>query len=132
VVLERTRFDIRSTAVSGVGVVLSIGAGLFLAIWWARHWRKTRRSRRLVPPEQIPEIAPPGTPARGIPAVGGLHPPSPGPAPPAPPADPAAGPAGPPGPPGGSPGPSSGSSEPGPDEDGYRPAHMAGNRPRRR
>jgi hypothetical protein len=138
VVLERARFDIRSTAVSGVGLVLSIGAGLFLAIWWARHWRKTRRSRRLVPPEQIPEIAPPGTPARGIPAVDAApRPPSsgpgsgppPGPAPPAPPAGPAPGP---PGPPAGSPGPSAGSPEPGPDEDGYRPAHMAGNRPRRR
>jgi uncharacterized protein DUF6049 len=131
VVLERARFDIRSTAVSGVGVVLSIGAGLFLAIWWARHWRSTRRSRRLVPPEDIPEIAPPGTPARGIPAVGTApRPPPPGPAPPAqpgasPPADPAAG---------RSPDPSTPAPPPEAraDEDGYRPAHMAGNRPRRR
>jgi hypothetical protein len=48
VVLDRTTFTIRSTAVSGVGLVLSVGAGLFLLIWWARHWRTARRSRRLV------------------------------------------------------------------------------------
>jgi hypothetical protein len=48
VVYDRTTFTIRSTAVSGVGMVLSIGAGAFLLIWWARHWRTARRSRRLV------------------------------------------------------------------------------------
>lgn len=47
--LDRTTFDVRSTAVTGVGFVLSIGAGLFLAVWWARHWRSSRRSRHLVP-----------------------------------------------------------------------------------
>ena len=47
--LDRTTFDIRSTAVTGVGFVLSIGAGLFLAVWWARHWRSSRRSRHAVP-----------------------------------------------------------------------------------
>jgi hypothetical protein len=47
-VLDRTTFTIRSTAISGVGLVLSIGAGLFLLIWWARHWRTARRSARLV------------------------------------------------------------------------------------
>jgi hypothetical protein len=46
--LTRTRFTVRSTAVSGVGVVLSIGAGGFLLVWWASHFRKVRRSRRLV------------------------------------------------------------------------------------
>jgi hypothetical protein len=39
---------VRSTAVSGVGVVLSAGAALFLVIWWARHWRRTHRSTKLV------------------------------------------------------------------------------------
>jgi hypothetical protein len=29
--------------------VLSIGAGLFLAVWWARNWRSSRRSRHLLP-----------------------------------------------------------------------------------
>ena len=146
VILERTRFDIRSTAVSGVGVVLSVGAALFLAVWWARHWRSARRARRLVPPEEIPAVAPPGTPARGMPAV-----------------DPERRP--PPEAPGGGGGPGSGSpsgsegrdaddagapgrrkrrgrrvlggpgGRPGPasddGDDGYRPAHMAGQRPRR-
>jgi hypothetical protein len=48
-VLDESTFDIRSTAVTGVGLLLSIGAGLFLAVWWARHWRSSRRSRHLVP-----------------------------------------------------------------------------------
>jgi hypothetical protein len=48
VVFDRTTFTIRSTAVSGVGLVLSVGAGAFLLIWWARHWRTARRSRRLI------------------------------------------------------------------------------------
>lgn len=46
--LASTRYSVRSTAVSGVGVVLSAGAGLFLVIWWARHWREARRSAKLV------------------------------------------------------------------------------------
>lgn len=44
-----TGLTVRSTAVSGAGVVLSAGALLFLLVWWARHWRDTRR-RRLVAP----------------------------------------------------------------------------------
>jgi Family of unknown function (DUF6049) len=52
--LDRTTFDIRSTAVTGVGLVLSIGAGLFLAVWWARHWQTSRRSRHLVPTGAAP------------------------------------------------------------------------------
>lgn len=50
IVLDRTTFDIRSTAVSGVGLVLSFGAGLFLLVWWARHWRSSRRSQHLATP----------------------------------------------------------------------------------
>ena len=46
--LASTRYSVRSTAVSGVGLLLSIGAGLFLVIWWARHWREHRRSTKLV------------------------------------------------------------------------------------
>lgn len=41
-------FSVQSTAVSGVGVFLSAGAALFLMVWWARHWRRTRRSAKLV------------------------------------------------------------------------------------
>ncbi|HJR25418.1 MAG TPA: DUF6049 family protein, partial [Acidimicrobiales bacterium] len=48
--LASTRYSVRSTAVSGVGLFLSIGAGLFLVVWWARHWREHRRATKLVPP----------------------------------------------------------------------------------
>lgn len=44
-----TSVTIRSTAVSGVGLVLSIGAGLVLFTWWLRHWHERRRDARLVP-----------------------------------------------------------------------------------
>jgi hypothetical protein len=44
--LDRTRFTITSTAFSGVGIVLSIGAALFLAVWWIRHWRTSSRERQ--------------------------------------------------------------------------------------
>jgi hypothetical protein len=47
--LDTSTFDVRSTAISGVGLVLSIGAGLFLAVWWLRHWRNARRSQHLMP-----------------------------------------------------------------------------------
>lgn len=43
-----TRYTVRSTAISGVGLVLSIGAGLFLLLWWGRHFRTSRRARKLV------------------------------------------------------------------------------------
>jgi hypothetical protein len=46
--IGRSQVIIRSTVFSGVGVVLSIGAGLFLLLWWASHWRTVRRARRLV------------------------------------------------------------------------------------
>lgn len=40
IVLARSQYTIRSTAVSGVGIVLTVGAAVFLAIWWGRHiWR---------------------------------------------------------------------------------------------
>lgn len=46
--LAESRFTVRSTAISGVGTALSIGAALFLVIWWGNHLRG-RRSKRLVP-----------------------------------------------------------------------------------
>jgi hypothetical protein len=46
--LFRTSYTVRSMAASGVGLVLSAGAGLFLLLWWASHWRTVRRDRRLV------------------------------------------------------------------------------------
>jgi hypothetical protein len=48
--LGTTRFTVRSTAVSGLGLLLSIAAGLFLAVWWGRHFRSARRQHRLVSP----------------------------------------------------------------------------------
>jgi hypothetical protein len=50
-VLADVSYSVQSTAVSGVGVVLSAGAAFFLMVWWARHWRRTRRSRKLVAAE---------------------------------------------------------------------------------
>jgi Family of unknown function (DUF6049) len=46
--LGETDLNVRSTAVSGVGLVLSAGALVFLLVWWARNWRTARRQRRLV------------------------------------------------------------------------------------
>lgn len=43
--LQRARYTIRSSAVSGVGLFLTIGAALFLAAWWLLHWRRGRASR---------------------------------------------------------------------------------------
>jgi hypothetical protein len=43
--LATTRYSVRSTAVSGVGLALSIGAGVFLVVWWARHWRASRNAK---------------------------------------------------------------------------------------
>lgn len=48
-VVAQSRFTVRSTAASGVGIALSVGAGLILAWWWARHLVRGRRNRRLVP-----------------------------------------------------------------------------------
>jgi hypothetical protein len=39
-------FTVRSTALSGVGLVISIVALGVLLVWWARHVRRTRRARR--------------------------------------------------------------------------------------
>ncbi|MGH9178028.1 MAG: DUF6049 family protein [Acidimicrobiales bacterium] len=44
-----SRFTVRSTAASGVGLVLSAGAVAFLLLWWGRHLARGRRNRRLVP-----------------------------------------------------------------------------------
>jgi hypothetical protein len=62
-----TEYRVRSTALSGVGVVISIGAGLILLVWWLRHFRTLRRNRALVgsaagdrtPPEPTPETRTP-------------------------------------------------------------------------
>ncbi len=45
----RARITVRSTAASGAGLVLAMGAASFLAIWWGRNAMKGRRARGLVP-----------------------------------------------------------------------------------
>jgi hypothetical protein len=45
VTLDEVRYTVRSTAVSGIGLILSIGAAAFLLLWWARHWSRARRTR---------------------------------------------------------------------------------------
>ena len=48
-VIDETRLTVRSTAASRVSLGVSLGAALFLAIWWGRHALRGRRARRLVP-----------------------------------------------------------------------------------
>ena len=40
------RVSVRSGVFSGAGAALTVGALLFLALWWANHFRRTRRARR--------------------------------------------------------------------------------------
>jgi hypothetical protein len=47
---------VRSTAISGVGLILMVSAALFLAVWWARNARHGRRARRLVPKPRDDEV----------------------------------------------------------------------------
>jgi len=44
---QRSRLTVRSTAVSGVGVLLTVTAAAFLAIWWLNHYLRGRRRRRV-------------------------------------------------------------------------------------
>jgi hypothetical protein len=45
-VLAKASFTVQSTALSGVGVILSVGAALFLVVWWGRHsWRARKPAR---------------------------------------------------------------------------------------
>ncbi len=48
-VLARDLTTVRSTAISGVGVVVIVLAVVSLAVWWVRDLRRGRRARRLVP-----------------------------------------------------------------------------------
>ena len=45
-----SRVTVRSTAVSGIGYVLSVGAVLFLVVWWFRHWRRARHEKHATAP----------------------------------------------------------------------------------
>jgi hypothetical protein len=44
--IQSTQLRVRSTFVSGVGVFLTVAAGLFLALWWGWDIRKRRRAKR--------------------------------------------------------------------------------------
>jgi hypothetical protein len=55
--LLSTSMSVRSTAVSGLGLALTIGSGFFLLLWWGRHWRSTRRARKLVGVDTLDAIA---------------------------------------------------------------------------
>jgi len=47
--LGRTRIAVRSTALSGVGLVIAAVALAFLFVWWIRNLRTQERDKRLVP-----------------------------------------------------------------------------------
>jgi hypothetical protein len=46
-VIKSTNVNVRSTFVSGVGIFLTAGAGVFLAGWWANDYRRRRRRRSM-------------------------------------------------------------------------------------
>ena len=46
--ITQTHFDVRSTAISSIGLALTLAAGVFLLLWWARNLRNGRRRRGLV------------------------------------------------------------------------------------
>jgi len=48
-IIGQSRLTVRSAAASGVGLVVSLGAAAFLAVWWGRHALRGRRAQRLVP-----------------------------------------------------------------------------------
>jgi hypothetical protein len=43
--LNDSELTVRSTVVSGVGAVLTAGAGIFLLVWWGNDLRRSRRRR---------------------------------------------------------------------------------------
>jgi hypothetical protein len=46
IVLANNNVTVRATAVTGVGIVIAIAAGLFLALWWGHFiWRRRQRIR---------------------------------------------------------------------------------------
>ena len=67
-IVGRARLTVRSTATSGVGLAISVGAALFLAVWWGRHALKGRRAKRLMEPSEVLEAMTPTGAAAGAPA----------------------------------------------------------------
>jgi hypothetical protein len=63
--IQQTEVQVRTTFfVSNVGVFLTVGAGLFLAGWWAHDIRRRRR-RRAATPAHPAQASPPETPGAG-------------------------------------------------------------------
>jgi hypothetical protein len=48
-VIAQAQLEVQATEVSAVGLVLIIGAGVFLALWWIIHIRRERRARHAEP-----------------------------------------------------------------------------------
>jgi hypothetical protein len=46
VLIARTVLTVHSTAISFVGVALTVFAGAVLLVWWVRTWRRSRQGRR--------------------------------------------------------------------------------------
>jgi hypothetical protein len=59
---QQARFTVRSTVVSGVGLFLTLGAGLFLAGWWGNHYRRRRQGRREARASGSVPVVPPSQP----------------------------------------------------------------------
>jgi len=49
VTIQQTRVKVRSTFVSGVGLFITVGAVVFLGVWWGFDIRRRRRRRRAAP-----------------------------------------------------------------------------------
>jgi hypothetical protein len=63
--LQQTEVKVRTTFfVSNVGLILTVGAGLFLAGWWAHDIRRRRR-RRAATPAHPALTSTPATPGAG-------------------------------------------------------------------
>jgi hypothetical protein len=62
--IQQTEVKVRTTFfVSNVGLILTVGAGLFLAGWWAHDLRRRRRRRAATP--EHPALAAPPAPGAG-------------------------------------------------------------------
>jgi hypothetical protein len=63
--IQQTEVKVRTTFfVTNVGLILTVGAGLFLAGWWAHDIRRRRR-RRAASPEHRALVSPPAKPDAG-------------------------------------------------------------------
>ena len=65
--LSQTEVQVRSTFVSNVGVFLTVGAVLFLALWWGNDFRRRRRRAAEAAPDPGAAATPPPAVAPGTP-----------------------------------------------------------------